>query len=160
MHEGKRRARAAEPLRSPDMTRRPGSLRRSAILIDHETSVRSDPRRRAVSGSPPRPATGPAAPRPYPPRQAPAATTTDRPAPAPEEPAAAAEQATTDLDSVDQVLNEIESDLQRPGPAPRRRLTLPTGLMWGQRVQDILRRAACIGLGAALVAGAASPTFA
>jgi hypothetical protein len=42
---------------------------------------------------------------------APVVTTTERPAPAPEEPAAAAEQATTDLDSVDQVLNEIESDL-------------------------------------------------
>jgi hypothetical protein len=45
-------------------------------------------------------------------------TTTDRPAPAPEEPAAAAEQASTDLDSVDQVLKEIESDLSSVDAPP------------------------------------------
>jgi hypothetical protein len=45
------------------------------------------------------------------PAPAPVVTTTTKAPPPPQEPAAAVEQATTDLDSVDQVLNEIESDL-------------------------------------------------
>jgi len=53
-----------------------------------------------------------------PPAAPPAVSTTTRPQPPAEEPGRAAQEATTDLDSVDQVLDEVQGDLSSAEATP------------------------------------------